>query len=104
MTTGIGRPFLEIHKLRSGNYKVFIVGSHPDFLSAWSGWSGFCKHSVNGQPHFGFKSSEEAYDWAVQRFPTAQSLKDYSRHAPSTKMSDVKADEFLDSLIAEVKY
>lgn len=94
---GIRDGHVEIHATKTGGFKVYILGTHPDFIRAWQGWSGICRHTLKGQPMKGFEKIEKAIEFCKVLFPSAEAFDKYARTAPSTKMSDSAADDFCET-------
>lgn len=99
---GIRNGHVEIHVTKTEKFKIFVVGTHPDFIRAWDGWSGMCRHTPKGQPKNGFNTVEEAMKFTKIIFPSKEKFEEYAKRAPSTRMSDNEADDFCDSDILTI--
>ena len=99
---GIRNGHVEIHVTKSGGFKAYVIGTHPDFIRAWQGWSGMCRHTPKGQPSKGFEKIMEAVEFCKVLFPSAAVFEKYVRTAPSTKMSNAAADVFCETDVLTV--
>jgi hypothetical protein len=90
---GIRSPVIDINEENS-MFKAYVTGKHPDFIRAWDGWSGFCRHTTKGQPRRGFETFDACLEFVNEKFPTNDSFFEYAGECPSTRLSDARADDF----------
>lgn len=69
---------LSVGKLRSGGFKVYVWGQPDLHLSNWRGCN-FRYKAVDGQPHRGFATLEEAVTFGQSKFSSLTEVRKWAR-------------------------
>lgn len=69
---------LSIKVLKSNRFKVVVWGRNDDHIMDWHGCN-FHVKTVEGQPHRGYETFEEAVSFAREKFLTRDDVHSYGR-------------------------
>ena len=85
---------IEIGLTPSGNgYKLYFIGQPDLHMTDWAGCN-FRTMTVKGQPHRGFKTPEEAFDFLLETFPDYESALQYAyRNGDGTFLNNDRAKQ-----------